>query len=128
MSFFIYLKVIRLNKVKYNKTAGIYGTVSTKKSGLRVLSLKYSSATSWKCDLSQVSSLTEPRQLSLVNVGNSAYYVTYMLWELNEQIYIRALWLPWWLSGKESACKAGDAGSIPWPGRSPEEANINPLQ
>ena len=22
-------------------------------------------------------------------------------------------WLPWWLSGKESACSAGDASSIP---------------
>ena len=25
-----------------------------------------------------------------------------------------------WLSGKESACNAGDPGSIPGPGRSPE--------
>ena len=30
-------------------------------------------------------------------------------------------WLPWWLSGKESACHAGDTGSIPESGRSPEE-------
>ena len=32
--------------------------------------------------------------------------------------------LPWWLSGKESACNAGDTGdvgSIPGLGRSPEE-------
>ena len=41
---------------------------------------------------------------------------------------MRALWLPWWLSGKESACQAGDAGSIPRLGRSPEEANVSPLQ
>ena len=27
--------------------------------------------------------------------------------------------LPWWLSGKESACNAGDAGSVPGSGRSP---------
>ena len=27
--------------------------------------------------------------------------------------------LPWWLSSKESACNAGDAGSIPGSGRSP---------
>ena len=28
-------------------------------------------------------------------------------------------WLPWWLSGKESACNAGDLGLIPGLGRSP---------
>ena len=28
--------------------------------------------------------------------------------------------LPWWLSGKESACQAGDAGSISALGRSAE--------
>ena len=27
--------------------------------------------------------------------------------------------LPWWLSGKESVCNAGDTGSIPGLGRSP---------
>ena len=36
--------------------------------------------------------------------------------------------LPWWLSGKESACQAGDMGSIPWSGRSPGEGNGNSLQ
>ena len=39
--------------------------------------------------------------------------------------------LPWWLSGKESACHAGDTGdgaSIPGSGRSPGEENGNPLQ
>ena len=30
--------------------------------------------------------------------------------------------------GKESACNAGDLGSIPWLGRSPGERNGNPLQ
>ena len=30
--------------------------------------------------------------------------------------------------GKESACNAGDPGSIPWLGRSPGEGNGNPLQ
>ena len=33
----------------------------------------------------------------------------------------------WWLSGKESACGAGDAGSIPGWGRSPGAGNGNPL-
>ena len=37
----------------------------------------------------------------------------------------------WWLSAKESACSAGDAGdpsSIPGSGRSSGEENGNPLQ
>ena len=36
--------------------------------------------------------------------------------------------LPRWLGGKESACNAGDMGSIPGLGRSPGEENGNPLQ
>ena len=36
--------------------------------------------------------------------------------------------LPRRLSGKESACQAGDAGSVPGLGRSPREGNGNPLQ
>ena len=36
--------------------------------------------------------------------------------------------LPWWLEGKESACSAGDMGSIPESGRSPGEGNGYPLQ
>ena len=38
------------------------------------------------------------------------------------------LGLPWWFSGKESACSAGDAGLIPGLGRSPGEGNGNPVQ
>ena len=30
-----------------------------------------------------------------------------------QQSYQRPLGLPWWLSGKESACNAGNMGSIP---------------
>ena len=37
-------------------------------------------------------------------------------------------WLPRWLSGKESACDAGDLGSIPGSGKSPGEGNGNLLQ
>ena len=36
--------------------------------------------------------------------------------------------LPWWFSGKESACNTGDSGLIPESGRSPGEGNGNPLQ
>ena len=37
-------------------------------------------------------------------------------------------WLPWWLSGKESACQAGESGSIPGSGRSPGKENGDTLQ
>ena len=36
--------------------------------------------------------------------------------------------LPWWLSGKEFACNAGDSGSLPGSERFPGEGNGNPLQ
>ena len=36
--------------------------------------------------------------------------------------------LPWWLSGKESACNTGYLGSIPGSGRSPGRLHGNPLQ
>ena len=36
--------------------------------------------------------------------------------------------LPWWLSGKESACNAGDQGLISGLGRSPGRGQGNPLQ
>ena len=36
--------------------------------------------------------------------------------------------LPWWLSGKESACNAGDTGLIPGSGSFPGGGNGNPLQ
>ena len=39
-----------------------------------------------------------------------------------------ALRLPWWHSGKESACNAGDQDSISGSGRSPEGGHGNPLQ
>ena len=38
---------------------------------------------------------------------------------------ILELW--WWLSGKESACKAGEAGSIPGSGRFPGGRHGDPL-
>ena len=36
--------------------------------------------------------------------------------------------LPWWLSGKEFSCNAGDLSLIPGLGRSPGEGNGKPLQ
>ena len=44
------------------------------------------------------------------------YYWNTFLWELLR-----------WFRGKESACQAGDASSIPGSGRSPREGNDNPL-
>ena len=38
------------------------------------------------------------------------------------------LGLPWWLSGKESICNAGDVGLIPGLGSSPGGGHGNPLQ
>ena len=35
---------------------------------------------------------------------------------------------PWWISGKDSACNAGDTVSTPGLGRSPGGGNGNPLQ
>ena len=35
---------------------------------------------------------------------------------------------PWWLSGKESACNAGEPGLIPGLGRCPGEGTGNPFQ
>ena len=35
--------------------------------------------------------------------------------------------LPWWLSDKESACDAGDLGSVPESGRFPEGGHDNPF-
>ena len=42
---------------------------------------------------------------------------------------LETIWgLPWWLSGKESACNAGESGLIPGSRRSPGEGNSNPFQ
>ena len=38
------------------------------------------------------------------------------------------IWLPRWLSSKESTCNAGDVGLIPGLGKSPGGGNDNPLQ
>ena len=52
--------------------------------------------------------------------------VSISLWlNLHLPLVIR---VPWWLSGKESACSAGDLGSIPGLGRSPGGGHGNPVQ
>ena len=42
--------------------------------------------------------------------------------------YVFIIELPQWLSGEESACNAGDAGSIPGSGASPGGGHGSPLQ
>ena len=44
---------------------------------------------------------------------------------LKHHIYVR---FPGGSNGKESSCNAGDPGSIPGSGRSPEKRNVYPLQ
>ena len=62
-----------------------------------------------------------------------------MIWDIGIDIYAllilcvnmitdENLGIPRWLSGKQSACNAGDLGSIPGLGRPPGEGNGNPLQ
>ena len=43
-------------------------------------------------------------------------------------VCVAALGFPGGSDGKDSACNAGDAGSVPGLGRSPEEGNGYPLQ
>ena len=48
--------------------------------------------------------------------------------EKGQATHSSILGLPLWLADKESACNAGDLGSIPGLERSPGEGNGNPLQ
>ena len=43
-------------------------------------------------------------------------------------IWITVFYTPWWLSGKESACNAGDPGLVLGQRRSPGGGHGNPLQ
>ena len=45
-----------------------------------------------------------------------------------QHLYTFLMGLLWGLSGKESTCNAGDAGSIPGSGRFPGGGNGNPFQ
>ena len=45
------------------------------------------------------------------------------------EVYVREkIWASWWLSGKDSACSAGDMALIPGSRRSPGGEHGNPLQ
>ena len=67
-----------------------------------------------------------PNFLAKEIVEEDGFFWTCWLLEL-----VIELWLPSWLSGKESASQSGDigdAGSVPELGRSPGEGNGNLLQ
>ena len=51
---------------------------------------------------------------------------TWPLWLMSGAVF--PCRLPWWPSSKESACSAGDAGSIPGSRRSPGGGHGNPLE
>ena len=70
-----------------------------------------------------------------VGVGSGWVHLIYYILGTEVQwllaLTIALLGLPWWLSGKETACNAGatgDVGSIPGSGKSPGGGHGNPLQ
>ena len=54
-------------------------------------------------------------------------YTTVFFWDLWSSLLPLHWGLPWWLSGKESTCNAGDTGSVPGLGRSTGRRHGNPL-
>ena len=68
--------------------------------------------------------------VTLPGVGSSSgtcRQITYFLC-LYKMGIIAVPGLPWWFTGKESACNASDAGLIPAEGKSPWRRNGNPLE
>ena len=60
-----------------------------------------------------------------VSVRRSFERISFV-WDIFSQVHIHGA--PGGSDGKESACSAGDLGSIPVLGRSPGEGNGNPFQ
>ena len=88
-----------MNLTLYSKHFGIYGFRGSKEHRLGILSTPY-----------------QLRDYGQVNLSDSIYCSVGMSQRM----------LPWSLSSKESACNAGDTGSIPGSGRSPGVRNGNP--
>ena len=63
----------------------------------------------------------EAEGLSRAATGNTGLHVSILL-----QTSSSFIGLPWWLSGKESACNIGDAGLIPGLGESPRKRAQHP--
>ena len=51
-----------------------------------------------------------------------------LILQLEGQLQLGPLGLPWWLSGKDSACQAGDLSLTPGSGRSVGEENGKTIQ
>ena len=83
---------------------GITNSMDMSLSELRELVMDREACDSWGC---HESDMTEPLSWTELKEGFG---------------------LPWWFSGEEPTCQAGDLGSIPGLGRSFGEGNGNPLQ
>ena len=68
------------------------------------------------------------KELHLANLLIKVGPFSFIGVKLLQKVSMYACGLPWWLSGKESACNEGDPGSIPGLGKSPEGGHGNPLQ
>ena len=81
-------------------------------------------------------SVLDRHSLLLIGPPILMHWLCFLFMDVNEGTVradlregIKYLGLPWWLSGKEPACSAGDAGdvgSIPVLGRCPGVGNVNP--
>ena len=81
---------------------------------------KYISSPKFKINISIITSYGMPTFHKLFLSFPSNFPNTHRV-ELILSTHIIIVYLPRWLSGKESACNAGDTGSIPGLGISPEE-------
>ena len=82
---------------------------------------------------SQDFSHSPPWNLVIINSGNiSPFFDTFLPFVFplftDCLVCMYVCVLPWWFSGKESACNAGEVGLIPGSGRSLGEGIGNPLQ
>ena len=91
---------------------------------LEWVAISFSNAWKWK-----VKSLCRVRLLA--TPWTAAYQAPPSMGFFRQEYWNGVLLLyarPWWVSGKESACNAGDLSSILGLGRSPGEENGNPFQ
>ena len=72
------------------------------------------------------SCVLEPLSFPKCFLGTESIWVCNLCFGLQGVVTFSRRWQTRWLSGKESACQAGDSGSIPGLGRSP--GNGSPLQ
>ena len=82
----------------------------------------------WETDQRYCAILGEANGIEGKEKGVS--YFLYFGFLKNLNLYSDIAWirLPKWLSGKQTACQAGDVGLIPGPRRSAGEGSDNPLQ